>query len=101
MENATPDFAWLFVKMVAGLFLVLILAVFLIRVLLPRLSGKKGLWGRSKPLGEWATVLDRLTLEPKKHLYLIQVAKRHFLIGSSENSLNLIAELPDFTGEKK
>lgn len=95
--ETTPDFAVLFVKMLAGLILVLILAVVLIRYLLPRsrLSFLKG--GKKS---DWVSVLNRFPLEPRKTLYLVKVASRYFLLGSAENSLNLVGELNETDMQK-
>lgn len=92
----TPDFAWLFLKTVAGLILVLGLAIVLIRYVLPRVPF--GRFGRRR--AGWARVVDRFVLEPRKNLYLVKVAERYFLLGSGENSLSLLSELSKTEGEK-
>lgn len=89
----TPDFATLFVKMLAGLILVLGLAVVLVRFFLPRAR-----WGRRR-VG-WAEVVDRLVLEPRKSLYLVKVAERYLLLGASDHALHLVGELSRTEGEK-
>ncbi len=38
-------------------------------------------------------VLEKITLEPKKNLYLIRVSGSFFIIGSSENKLFLLSEI--------
>ncbi len=85
--QATPDFALLFVKMTAGLILVLVLAVVLIRYVLPKT--RIGSWG--KRYGGWATVVGRLTLEPRKSLCLVKVAERYFILGMTEGTLSLVS----------
>ena len=95
--NATPDYAVLFVKMAAGLILVVVLAVVLIRFVLPH-TRRLG-WGRGR-LPDWAVVLARFSVEPRKHLYVVRVLQRYFLLGASENSLSVVSELSKAEGEK-
>ncbi len=84
--------------MIVGLVLVLALALVLMRFVLPRSSlGKR--WGRGRGPA-WVTLLDRFTLEPRKHLYLVKVVERYWILGSSENSLHLVGELSKSEGEK-
>lgn len=91
----TPDFTWLFVKMVIGLVLVIGLALFLFRVVLPRtrLAGFR----RGVP---WATLEDAIRLDPHKSLYLVKILERYLVLGASEQGLNLITELTHAEGEK-
>ncbi|HSA58511.1 MAG TPA: flagellar biosynthetic protein FliO [bacterium] len=92
--NPTPDFTWLFVKMVIGLVLVLGLALFLFRFVLPRTKfGRRG--GAS-----WASIEDAVRLDPHKSLYLVKILERYFVLGASEHSLQLITELSPLEGEK-
>ena len=95
--ETTPDFTVLFVKMLAGLVLVLILAVVLIRYLLPR-SRFSFLKGGKR--SDWVSVLNQFSLGPRKTLYLIKVASRYFLLGAGENSLNLVGELNETDMQK-
>jgi flagellar biosynthetic protein FliO len=90
----TPDFTWLFIKMIAGLILVLALAILLIRVVLPRTR-----LGRMRRAG-WAQVIGHYPLEPHRNLYVVKVLERYLLLGSSEHSVNLVAELSKAEGEK-
>lgn len=92
-----PDFAVLFIKMAAGLILVVVLAVVLIRFVLPRTG--LGRWGRGR-IPDWAVVLGRYPLEPRKHLYVVRVFERYFLLGAAENSLSCLGELSKAEGEK-
>jgi flagellar protein FliO/FliZ len=90
----TPDFTWLFVKMIAGLILVLALAVILIRFVLPRTR-----IGRARR-ASWASLIDRFPLEAHRSLYVIKILERYFVLGSSEHSVHLITELSKAEGEK-
>lgn len=93
--ESTPDFAWLFIKMITGLVLVLALAIVLIRYVLP----KGGKWGR-RSKGGWVQIIDRFALEPRKSLYVVKIAGRYFVLGAGEGSLSLIQELTAAEGEK-
>ena len=92
--STSPDFLWLFLQMVMGLVVVLGLALLLIRYLLPR-----GRWGRGKK-AKWATVVGRILLEPRKGVYLLKVAGRYLVVGSTEQSMALLAELSKTEGEE-
>lgn len=90
----TPDFSWLFVKMVIGLVLVLGLALVLFRYVLPRTK-----FGRRNG-SSWASVEDAVRLDPHKSLYLVKILERYFVLGASEHSLQVITELSAPEGEK-
>ena len=92
--TSTPDFTWLFIKMVAGLILVLALAVILIRVVLPRTR-----LGRSRK-ASWASLIDQFPLDPNRSLCVVKILERYFVLGSSEHSIHLITELSKAEGEK-
>ncbi|MBI2083110.1 MAG: flagellar biosynthetic protein FliO [Deltaproteobacteria bacterium] len=94
--EGTPDFAWLFIKMIAGLILVLALAIVLIRYVLPRTGAR---WGR-RPKDGWVRIVDRFALEPRKSLYLVKIAERYLVLGTGEGSLSLIQELTAEEGGK-
>jgi flagellar biogenesis protein FliO len=97
---ASPDFTWLFIKMLAGLVLVLGLAVVLIRFVLPKtgLAGfRRGARGSRE---RWVHLLDRTPIEPGKNLYTVKIGARYFVLSSSEHAVNLIAELSQLEGEK-
>lgn len=91
----SPDFTWLFFKMIAGLVLVVGLAVFLLKYLLPKIR-----IGRRSRQPAWATVIDRIPLGPHTQLSLVKIAGRYFVLGTSEQSVNLIAEIPQSEGDK-
>lgn len=89
----SPDFTWLFLKMMAGLVLVLVLAVVLVRFVLPRTRMGRG--GK----GSWLTVIDRYPVGRSSHLLLVKVAARYLLLGASESSVNLVTEISKEEGE--
>ena len=84
---STPDFTWLFIKMVIGLVIVCGLAFFLLRYVLPRTS-----LGRMRGKN-WIQVLDRFPLDQHSCLYVVKIAQQHFVLGTSNHSVTKIAEL--------
>ena len=87
--SAAVDFSWLFLKMFLALGVVSILAILILKYLVPRLGFAKRLHG-----GKLFRVLSRLSLEQRKKLYLIQIAKRYLVIGTSESGIQMISEVP-------
>ncbi len=92
--NPTPDFTWLFVKMIIGLVLVLGLALVFFRYVLPRTKFAR------RGSASWASVEDAVRLDAHKSLYLVKILERYFVLGASEQSLQLITELSAPEGEK-
>lgn len=62
------------------------LAYLIFRVLLPRLTTSYG-------SNNMMRVVDRIGLDARKSLYIIEVTGRWFLVASSENGVQLISEL--------
>lgn len=93
--QTTPDFTWLFIKMVAGLVLVMGLAVVLFRVVIPKTRLAKLRHGTS-----WATVLAGIRVDQNRSLYLVKIMKRYFVLGAGEGALNLITELSATEGDE-
>jgi flagellar biogenesis protein FliO len=91
----TPDFTWLFVKMVIGLVLVLGLALVLFRYVLPRTR-----FGRFRKGVPWASLEDAVRLDQNRSLYLVKILERYFVLGASEHGLALITEVSSTEGEK-
>ena len=92
--TSTPDFAWLFVKMIAGLVLVLVLVVVLVRFVLPRTR-----FGRRRT-ASWGSLVDRIAIDSERSLCLVKVLERYFVLGVSGQSFQLITELSKTEGEK-
>lgn len=80
--------------MVAGLVLVLGLAFFFIRFVLPKTR-----LGKRRSIS-WAEVVSSFALEPHKHLHVVKIAGRYLVLGTSENSVGLITELSQAEGDK-
>ncbi len=85
---ASVDFSWLFLKMIFAMVVVIALAVLLLRYVLPRIT-----LSRSKGVRTDLQVLDRIPLDAKKALYVLQIEGRRFLISASENHIGLVTEL--------
>jgi len=88
-ENAV-DFTWLFIKMLLVLVIICILAVLILKYVVPR----TGLM-RAGQKGRYFTVLGRYQLEVRKALYLVEVGGRYLVIGSAEHGITKVAELTE------
>ncbi len=64
------------------------LAYLIFRVILPRVSGVGAFSSNNM-----VRVIDRIGLEARKNLYVVEVAGRFLLIAASESGVQLIAEL--------
>jgi len=82
------SFVWMLVQTFMALAFVCGLAYLIFRVILPRVSGFGGLSSNNM-----VRVIDRIGLEARKNLYVIEVAGRFLLIAASESGVQLIAEL--------
>lgn len=54
--------------------------------------GAKRLYGVGRP-GQRMRLIERLPLEPRRSLYLIEVAGRRLLVGSAESGVTLLTEV--------
>jgi flagellar biogenesis protein FliO len=66
---------------------VLLLAFFVLRFAIPRFFGIDHF--RSGPI----SVVARFSLEPRKNLYIVQIGKEYFLVGTSETNVQLLTSL--------
>ena len=80
------EFAGL-VQLVLVLAGILILAYFVLRFAIPKFFGLDNL--RAGPM----TVVARFALEPRKTLYIVQIGKQFFLIGTSEANVQFLTSL--------
>ena len=62
--------------------------------------GAKWLYGAGRS-GQRMRLVERLPLEPRRALYLVEVAGRRLVLGSSENGVTLLVELEPETVEKE
>lgn len=84
--GSSLTFLWMLVQTIFALLLVCGLAFLIFRVLLPRLSGNFS-------SNNMVRVVDRVGLEARKNLYVIEVTGRWLLIAVTENGAQLISEL--------
>jgi flagellar protein FliO/FliZ len=80
-------FGWLLLQMILVLLAVCALAYVVLRWGLRRFQRATS----SPPAG--MRVVERLGLEPRRALYLIEVGRRFFLVGTSEGALVLLGEV--------
>lgn len=85
---SSVDFTYLFLKMIFAMVFVIALALVLIKYVVPRMTAR-----RSKIHGTDIEILDRIPLDPKKYLCLLEVEGRRLLIGVSDNHIGMVAEL--------
>lgn len=79
-------FLWMLVQTVLALVFVCGIAYIIFRVILPRISTNFG--GNSM-----IRVVDRVGLEARKSLFIIEVAGKYMLVSASEEGVQLISEL--------
>lgn len=80
------SFLWMLLQTIFALALVCGLAYLIFRVILPRLAVSYG-------TNNMVRVVDRIGLEGRKSLFVIEVAGKWMLVASSESGVQLIAEL--------
>ncbi len=80
------SFVWMLFQTLVALAFVCGLAYLIFRVLLPRLTTNYG-------ANNMMRVVDRIGLDTRKSLYIIEVTGRWFLVASSENGVQMISEL--------
>lgn len=80
------SFLWMLVQTLVALGLVCGLAYVIFRVVLPRLAVG---YGNSNMV----RVVDRIGLDARKQLYVIEVAGKWMLVAASENGVQFISEL--------
>lgn len=86
MENT--DFTWLFIQMLLALGVTVLVAVILLRFVVPRLS-----WTKKFKENPYFKIVSRFTLEHKKSLYLIKAGDKNLVIGVTETGIHKLAEL--------
>ena len=86
--TSSVDFTWLFLKMVFAMIFVIALAIVVIRFIIPKLTYNRGASSRSN-----LRIVDRIPLDARKSLYVLEVEGRRILIGAGEHHVGFIAEL--------
>ncbi len=87
-ESLAIGYGWLMIKMIIVLVIVCVVAVLVLKYMVPKLS-----LIRHRAQGECITIVSRRSLDPKRHVWIIAVGKRHFLIGSGDAGITCLAEL--------
>jgi flagellar protein FliO/FliZ len=87
--DSAGSVAWLVFRMIVVLVAVIIVAILVLKYVAPTL----GSFANARFKGEYIEILARRSLDPKKHLWVIKVGARHFLVGSADGGVNCIAEL--------
>ncbi|HEX7314723.1 MAG TPA: flagellar biosynthetic protein FliO [Pyrinomonadaceae bacterium] len=85
-QTGTADFLLMLLQTVFALALVCGLAYVIFRVVLPRLNV-------TRSTGSMVRIVDRVGLDARKSLYVIEVAGRWFLVSASEAGVQLVSEL--------
>jgi flagellar biosynthetic protein FliO len=68
----------------------LLIAIGLIGWLVARVVLARG--SAARPAGRHIRIVERMALEPRRSVYLLEVGKRILLVGASEQSMTLLAE---------
>ena len=83
-----PEFSWLFLKMILAMIFVIALAIVIIRFIIPKITLNRSRYARTD-----LKIIDRIPLDTRKVLYVLQVEGRRLLISASDHHVGLIAEL--------
>lgn len=90
-QNIQPpeeiDFGMLLLRTFFFLAVVCLLIYFLLRKVLPRIVQLPGIRNRA------VKIIERLPLDQKKSLVVVEIQDKAFLLGCSENSINILMEL--------
>ena len=81
------NFGMLFLRMVIFLALVLLLIYILLRKVLPMIMRAPGYANRT------IRILERVPLDPKRSLLVVEVQDKVYLIGAAEGQINVMMEL--------
>jgi flagellar protein FliO/FliZ len=87
------NFVTMLLETILALGLVCGLAYLVFRFALPRLNAVRS-------SNSMVRVVDRVGLDPRKSLYVVEVAGRWFLIGASEAGVHLVSELEAQSAEE-
>ena len=82
------DFTWLFLKMIFAMIVVIALAIVILRYVVPRLGIHRGISRRTD-----FRIVDRIPLDARKSLFVLEVEGRRLLLGASDNHVGLVADL--------
>lgn len=82
------DFTLLFLKMLFALVVVSVVAVLVLRYVLPKLA-----WARKFQKTGNFELIDRFGLDFRRTIYLVRVGKKYLVLGGSEGGLHCLSEL--------
>lgn len=88
--NIDQQIFWSFVKLLISLPVVLALAYFGIKIVLA--NKKFGFANSAKQM----KLIEQLALGPKTVLSIVKIGEDYYLVGSQDNSVNLLKELKDY-----
>lgn len=89
MESAgAVDFTWLFIKMLSLLIVVCVLALLILKYLVPKMNTSARRLG-----GDMIRIMARRHLNPKAQLYIIGVGKKQFLVGATDTQIHYLTDL--------
>jgi flagellar protein FliO/FliZ len=88
LGSGSMDFTWLFLKMIFAMIVVIALAILILRYLVPKLGLHRGASRRTD-----FRVVDRIPLDSKKALFVLEIEGRRLLLGVSDNHVGLVTDL--------
>ncbi len=95
-QSSAVDFTLLFIKMISALIVVCVVAVLILKYMVPKFSFAKR-FSAEGPV----KILSRIALGPKQHLYLVKVEEKCILLGVTDHSITKIDELKDYEQKEK
>lgn len=81
------SFGWLFARTIVAMIAVVVLAIWGLKYVLPKILQVK------RRAGSKITVLDCQPLESRKSIYIVKIEDKKIAIGVSEHSINKICDL--------
>lgn len=84
--SSSLSFLWMMVQTILALAVVCGLAYFIFRIVLPKFSIGSG-------VGSMVRIVDRIGIDARKSLCVVEVAGKWMLIAISENGVQLVSEL--------
>ena len=89
------DFTWLFIKMLLALGVAVAAAIFVLRVVVPRMS-----WAKKLQLNSHFKLLARFGLSQKAQLFLVKIGNKNLVLGAGDGGITKLAELSNEELEK-
>lgn len=92
-----PSLGWMLLRTLVVLALVVALIYLTLNWGLRKLMGVKGVPGQGSGV---VKVMERIPLDPKRTLFVVQVADEYLLLGGGEGAVSLLAKIDRETMEK-